>query len=134
MAKVFAFEMCLGYFECSATFCKRCEAFCILCVQFLDLCVKFWKKRHIFENVCKQLKKTVNKNMHPPPPKKNTEYNTCGLHISEWALLPSMFTHTRNLFSWQKLKFDNIWCAFLSAITLLTTHDWLHMLRANNRC
>ncbi len=53
---MFAFEMCLWYFECSASFCKRCEAFCILCVQFLDLCVKFWKKEASFENVCKQLK------------------------------------------------------------------------------
>ncbi len=31
MAKVFAFEMCLWYFERSASFCKRCEVFCILC-------------------------------------------------------------------------------------------------------
>ncbi len=35
-------------FECSAWFCKRCEAFCILCVQFLDLGVKFWKKEAKF--------------------------------------------------------------------------------------
>ncbi len=33
---MFAFEMWLWYFECSASF-------CILCVQFLDLCVKLWK-------------------------------------------------------------------------------------------
>ncbi len=43
--------MCLWYFECRASFCKRCEAFCILRVQFLDFCVKFWKKRQSFENV-----------------------------------------------------------------------------------
>ncbi len=58
--QMFAFEMCLWYFERSASFCKRCEAFRILCVQFLDLCVKIWKKRgKVLENVCKQLKKTV---------------------------------------------------------------------------
>ncbi len=47
MAKVlqmFAFEMCLWYFECSASFCKRCEAFCILCVQF----TKFILKNNLF--------------------------------------------------------------------------------------
>ncbi len=42
---MFAFKMCLSYFECSASFCKRCEAFCILCVQFLDLSVKKKEKK-----------------------------------------------------------------------------------------
>ncbi len=28
---------------------------------------------------------------------------------SEWALLPGMFTHTRNLFSWQKLRSATEW-------------------------
>ncbi len=45
--------MPLWYFECTASFCKRCEAFCILFVQLLDM---YGKKRQSFENVCKQLK------------------------------------------------------------------------------
>ncbi len=40
MAKVFAFEVCLWYFECSAARVVKHFAFC---VQFLDLCVKVWK-------------------------------------------------------------------------------------------
>ncbi len=32
---VFAFDMCLSYFEC-----KRCEAFCILMCLILVFCVK----------------------------------------------------------------------------------------------
>ena len=52
-------DMCLWHFECSVTLWRRCEAFCILCVQFWELCVEFWKKGDSFENVCKQLEKTV---------------------------------------------------------------------------
>ncbi len=32
-----------------------------------------------------------------------------GFSESEWALLPGMFTHTRNLFSWQKLHSATEW-------------------------
>lgn len=52
-------DMCLWHFKCSVAFWRSCELFCILCVQFWELCVEFWKKRLSFENVCKQLVKTV---------------------------------------------------------------------------
>ncbi len=57
MAKVFAFEMHLWYFEWSASFYKRCDSVCILCVQFLDLYVKFWKKEAKFWKCVQAVKK-----------------------------------------------------------------------------
>ncbi len=46
MLKVFAFEICLWYFECSASFCKRCEAFYFFFLCNAWICVKS------LENVC----------------------------------------------------------------------------------
>ncbi len=48
--QMFAFEMCSRYFECNASFCKRCEAFCILCAILGFVCsASFGKKRQSFE-------------------------------------------------------------------------------------
>ncbi len=49
---MFAFEMCLWYFECSALFCKRCEANFAFCVCNSWICVYNFEKRGKVLKMC----------------------------------------------------------------------------------